>query len=77
VRTEFEKEEATRKAAKQSLVAYLAGNEENKKLKTAEREKQRLEDLEYMRKYEDILDKQQKERLERLQKLKEWQVCHA
>jgi hypothetical protein len=75
VKTEFEKEESARKAAKESLVTYLAGNEENKKAKAAEKERQRSEDLEYMRKYEQILNKQQKDRLERLQKLKAWQVC--
>jgi hypothetical protein len=74
VKTEFEREAAARAAAKQALVTFLAGNEEHKKVKEAEKERQRLEDLEYMRKYEEILDKQQKERLARLARLQEWQV---
>lgn len=78
VKAEFEREAAERSSAKQALVAYLAGNEENKKLRAVAAEQQRLEDLEYMKKYEEILDKQQKERLARLEKLQEWQVCiHA
>lgn len=74
VKAEFEREAEQRSAAKQALVAYLEGNEENKKLRAVAAEQQRLEDLEYMRKYEEILDKQQKERLARLEKLQEWQV---
>lgn len=74
VKAEFEREAAERASAKQALVAYLAGNEENKKVRALAAEQQRLEDLEYMRKYEEILDKQQKERLARLEKLQEWQV---
>lgn len=77
VKAEFEREAAERAAAKHALVAYLAGNEENKKLRAAAAEKQRLEDLDYMRQYEEILDKQQKERLARLEKLQEWQVRRA
>eukprot|EP00892_Ulva_mutabilis_P000621 jgi/Ulvmu1/1055/UM105_0013.1 len=73
VKAEFEREAAERASAKQALVTYLAGNEENKKLRAAAAEQQRLEDLEYMRQYEEILDKQQKERLARLEKLQEWQ----
>lgn len=76
VKTEFEKEAAAKAAAKQALVAFLAGNEEHKKIKEAEKERQRKEDLDYMRQYEEILDKQQKERLARLEKLKVWQVRH-
>lgn len=74
MKAEFEREAQERAAAKQALVTYLEGNEENKKLRAAAAEQQRLEDLEYMRKYEEILDKQQKERLARLEKLQEWQV---
>lgn len=74
VKCEFEKEEAARCAAKKALVEYLAGNEENKKLRELEKERVRAEDIEYMKKYEEILDKQQKERLARLEKLKDWQV---
>ena len=74
VKTEFEREEAARVAAKQALVAYLAGNEENKKLRAAEKERVKAEDLEYMRLYDEILQKQQKERAARLAKLQEWQV---
>lgn len=74
VKEEFEKEFAAKAAAKQALVEFLAGNEEYKKAKEAEKERQRQEDLDYMRQYEEILEKQQKERLARLEKLKEWQV---
>ena len=75
VKTEFEKEEAARAVSKKALVAYLAGNEDNKALRVAEKERVRVEDLEYMRKYDEILQKQQCERVARLQKLQEWQVC--
>lgn len=74
VKAEFEKEAAAKAAAKQALMDFLAGNEEHKTIKEAEKERQRLEDLDYMRQYEEILDKQQKDRLARLQKLKAWQV---
>ena len=77
VKTEFEKEEAARAVSKKALVAYLAGNEDNKALRVAEKERMRIEDLEYMRKYDEILQKQQLERLARLQKLQEWQVCYC
>ena len=74
VRCEFEKEEAARVAAKGALVEFLAGNEVHKRAKEAEKARQQEEDLEYMRQYEAILDKQQQERLARLEKLKQWQV---
>lgn len=74
VKAEFEKEAAAKAAAKQALVAFLAGNEVHKKAKEAEKERQRQEDLDYMRQYEEILDKQQKQRIARLEKLKAWQV---
>lgn len=74
VKAEFEKEAAAKAAAKQALITFLAGNEEHKKCKEAEKERQKQEDLDYMRRYEEILEKQQKERLARLEKLKEWQV---
>ena len=77
VKCEFEKEEAARRAAKEALVEYLAGNEENKKLREIEKQRVQAEDIEYMKKYEAILDKQQKERLARLEKLQEWQVRPA
>lgn len=74
VRCEFEKEEAARVTAKGALVEFLAGNEVTKRAKEAEKVRQQEEDLDYMRQYEEILDKQQKERLARLEKLKQWQV---
>jgi hypothetical protein len=74
VKAEFDMETAAKAASKEALMAFLAGNEEHKKAKEAEKERQRQEDLDYMRQYEEILEKQQKERLARLQKLKAWQV---
>jgi hypothetical protein len=74
VKCEFEKEEASRLAAKKALVAYLAGNEDSKKLREDEKQRRRAEDIEDMRKYEEVFDKQEKERLSRLAKLQEWQV---
>jgi hypothetical protein len=74
VKVEFEKEAEGKAAAKKALMEFLAGNEEYKKRKEAEKERQRQEDLHHMRQYEEILEKQQKERLTRIEKLKAWQV---
>ena len=74
VKAEFAREAAARDEAKAALVTYLRGNEENKRLREAEKARQQAEDLEYMRKFEAILDKQQAERAARLAKLQEWQA---
>jgi len=65
-RSEFEKEEATRVAAKVALKEYLLSNEVNKKLKEEAKHKAWEEDQYYKEAWEAVLDKQERERKERL-----------
>lgn len=74
VKEEFERQEAARVKAKKDLITFFAENEVYKQYKVEEKKKQIEEDLNYMKLYEEILDKQERERTDRLEKLKIWQV---
>ena len=77
VKTEFDKEAATRAESKKALVEYLKGNEIHKIQKDCAKQKQVEEDVRFMKLYEEILAKQERERQVRLDKLAEWQNKQA
>ncbi|PRW32605.1 flagellar associated [Chlorella sorokiniana] len=70
LKRQMEAEAAAKAKAKEDLKAFLLSNEVNKKIKEEEAEKERLQDLEYMRQQAAQLDKQERERQQLLEKVK-------
>eukprot|EP00983_Pelagomonas_calceolata_P029641 928703-Pelagomonas_calceolata.AAC.5 len=64
-KTELDREEANRVAAKNALKQYLLQNEANKAIKQRAKEAQWEEDAYYKKAWEEVLDKQEKDRVER------------
>eukprot|EP00200_Dunaliella_tertiolecta_P006113 CAMPEP_0202339238 /NCGR_PEP_ID=MMETSP1126-20121109/1188_1 /ASSEMBLY_ACC=CAM_ASM_000457 /TAXON_ID=3047 /ORGANISM="Dunaliella tertiolecta, Strain CCMP1320" /LENGTH=477 /DNA_ID=CAMNT_0048929765 /DNA_START=229 /DNA_END=1662 /DNA_ORIENTATION=- len=67
-KTELDREEANRVAAKNALKQYLLQNEANKAIKQRAKEAQWEEDAYYKKAWEEVLDKQEKDRVERLKR---------
>eukprot|EP00879_Flechtneria_rotunda_P015380 GHRR01016079.1.p1 GENE.GHRR01016079.1~~GHRR01016079.1.p1 ORF type:complete len:262 (+),score=105.62 GHRR01016079.1:1221-2006(+) len=73
-RTEADKEEAERKAAKQALKTFLLNNETLKVIKEDAKQKEWAADKAIMQEYAAQLDKQEAARKAQVEKLKEWQA---
>eukprot|EP00884_Botryococcus_braunii_P006019 jgi/Botrbrau1/15418/Bobra.43_2s0044.1 len=65
------------KKAKEDLKNLLLSNEENRKAKLAAKERMREEEVTYMKKHAEMLDKHEQERREKLEAAKRWQQQRA
>ena len=55
-------EHAAHRTAKANLKAFLLSNEENRRVKAAQKVQQQVEDIAYQKKFAAILDKQEADR---------------
>eukprot|EP00891_Asterochloris_glomerata_P002039 jgi/Astpho2/2039/fgenesh1_pg.00038_%23_133_t len=76
-RREMEAEHAAHRTAKANLKAFLLSNEENRKVKAAQKVQQQEEDIAYQKKFAAILDKQEADRNKLVERLKAVQAKQA